>query len=330
MYLGKLYDVIDPNKSAMLIHQSLKQQLAPANSSCNIVTWIERLDKKGILKKANPEAEKYNQKCIYGNDTRINLPSFFNVNSKVNDLLKKIEKEVSIARGHKKAVGADAGGLASGALTADNIVPAIEKELGTDLARAILPYVDNTHVPVAALHRSFMKLNSKADRTVLGPLLKTMVTLACQGEQPGPDGVLVGDLVRLIINTPSKHFDKTRAALVAELAAQIDEPVRETLQQEVVDYEDGISKDDFIGSFQGLDGAIDKWKLTCMFYSFDVDDGQDENVDFETLVKIVMEAKGLKYVPPGNGKAPPGKQSAKGAASLNQKPKAQPIKTSPR
>lgn len=59
---------------------------------------------------------------------------------------------------------------------------------------------------------------------------------------------------------------------------QVDEPVRETLQQELMAYEDGISKDEFINSFQGFDGAIDKWKLTCLFYTFDIIDGQDESV----------------------------------------------------
>lgn len=72
--------------------------------------------------------------------------------------------------------------------------------------------------------------------------------------------------------------------MVKELASRIDEPVRETLVSCVVDYEDGISKDDFINSFNSFDGAIDKWKLICLFYTFDVEDGQDENINFETLV----------------------------------------------
>ena len=60
--------------------------------------------------------------------------------------------------------------------------------------------------------------------------------------------------------------------MIQELARQIDEPVRETLQAEVMDYEDGISKDDFINSFNSFDGAIDKWKLICLFYTFDIED----------------------------------------------------------
>ena len=39
-------------------------------------------------------------------DSRINLPPFYSANSKVKDLLKKIENEVSVARGHKKALPA--------------------------------------------------------------------------------------------------------------------------------------------------------------------------------------------------------------------------------
>ena len=52
----------------------------------------------------------------------------------------------------------------------------------------------------------------------------------------------------------------------------------------MIDYEDGISKDDFIASFQHFDGAIDKWSLTQLFYDFDIYDDQDETVEFETLV----------------------------------------------
>ena len=66
-----------------------------------------------------------------------------------------------------------------------------------------------------------------------------------------------------------------------------------------MEYEDGISKDDFINSFSNFDGAIDKWKLVCLFYTFDIVDGQDENVDFETLVKVISDAKGVKYEAPG-------------------------------
>ena len=39
-----------------------------------------------------------------------------------------------------------------------------------------------------------------------------------------------------------------------------------------MEYEDGISKDDFINSFNSFDGAIDKWKLICLFYTFDIED----------------------------------------------------------
>ena len=54
-----------------------------------------------------------------------------------------------------------------------------------------------------------------------------MVSEACNGS-PGPDGVLFGDLVRLVIHTPGK-FDKQKDTLVKELAMQIDKPVRQTL-----------------------------------------------------------------------------------------------------
>ena len=136
-----------------------------------------------------------------------------------------------------------------------------------------------------------------------------MVSEACSGGQPGPDGVLFGDLVRLIIHTPGK-FDKQKDALIQELAVQIDEPVRQTLQTEVMEYEDGISKDDFINSFSGFDGAIDKWKLVCLFYTFDMVDGQDENIDFETLVQVISEAKGVKYEAPGGHVCIPPKETA--------------------
>ena len=88
-----------------------------------------------------------------------------------------------------------------------------------------------------------------------------------------------------------------------------------------MDYEDGISKDDFINSFNSFDGAIDKWKLICLFYTFDVADGQDENIDFETLVRIISQAKGVSYeAPDGHVCIPPKDQVA--SIKSKQKPAA--------
>ena len=62
---------------------------------------------KGSLKEGNPASEG-NQECLYkDNDSRIRLPPFYSANSKIKDLLKKIENEVSVVRGHKK-VSSDA------------------------------------------------------------------------------------------------------------------------------------------------------------------------------------------------------------------------------
>ena len=54
-YLGKLYDIINPDASAMVIHQELSH-LTKSNFSCNIKKWIRFLD-TGPIKEGNQDAE---------------------------------------------------------------------------------------------------------------------------------------------------------------------------------------------------------------------------------------------------------------------------------
>ena len=279
------------------------------NYSCNIKQWIGRLappgNLAGPLRDANPDAAG-NQLCIIHEhkDARINLPPFYSQSYKVKDLLKKIEPEVSVARGHKKVPSSGpkattaakttnaAKATSVESLNARTIIPAIEKEINCPIEKVLFQFVESTHIPANTLFASFRKLNKNIDKKLLNKFVAE-----ASGGQPGPDGILFGDIVRLYINSPGK-FDKQKQAVIQELAVQVDEPVRETLQRELQDDEDGISKDAFINSFQGFDGAIDKWKLTCLFYTFDIVDGQDESVDFETVVKIVSDAKGVRYQAP--------------------------------
>ena len=62
-------------------------------------------------------------------------------------------------------------------------------------------FVEATHIPQRVLFDALKKQNKSIDKKLLGKL----VTEASGGE-PGPDGVLFGDLVRLYLATPGK-FD---------------------------------------------------------------------------------------------------------------------------
>ena len=210
-YLAKLYDIIDPDQSAMVIHQQLSD-LHQINFSCNIKKWIRLLD-TGPLKEANPDAAG-NQKCIIDEhkDDRINLPPFYSQNYKVKDLLKKIEQEVAAPRGHKKAASSAAPNNSSTAskapsadsLDANTIIPAIEKEINCQIEKVLFQFVDSTHIPKNTLFAPFRKLNKNIDKKLLNKLV-----VEARGGEPGPDGVLFGDLVRLYIASPGK-FDKQR------------------------------------------------------------------------------------------------------------------------
>ena len=72
-----------------------------------------------------------------------------------------------------------------------------------------------------------------------------------------------------------------------KVADGVDEPVRETLKDMLMGWEDGIVKDEFLSAFSNLDSSIDKWSLVCLFYYLDVEDVADEKVQLETIVRLV-------------------------------------------
>jgi hypothetical protein len=82
---------------------------------------------------------------------------------------------------------------------------------------------------------------------------------------------------------------------VLKMAASIDQPIRENLKDMFMGWEDGILKDEFLGSFAHLRQPIDKWSLVCLFYHLDVDDVADETVHLETIVKYLSDIKGVPY-----------------------------------
>jgi len=63
---------------------------------------------------------------------------------------------------------------------------------------------------------------------------------------------------------------------VITIATDLDTPFRETLQEKIMGWEDGVVKDEFMAAFG--DFGIDKWILVCLFHTMDGDDGIDETV----------------------------------------------------
>lgn len=96
-------------------------------------------------------------------------------------------------------------------------------------------------------------------------------------------------------------------------------PIRETLQGMLMNWEDGIVKDEFLTAFSsGLRKPINKWGLVCLFYYFDVEDTADEVVHLETIVKILSNLKGVPYTKPGAAPQK-SKQSSAAAAATSKK-----------
>lgn len=95
--------------------------------------------------------------------------------------------------------------------------------------------------------------------------------------------------------TPNKFDYK---AFMAMFASKIKVPVRESLLQCLAGHDDDglITKDEFIDSFaQFEDSKITKWSMACLFYQLDLEDGFDECLQLETLVRVVSETKGIPY-----------------------------------
>ena len=61
-----------------------------------------------------------------------------------------------------------------------------------------------------------------------------------------------------------------------QIANEIGEDIRADLQENIMGWEDGVTKDEFLSA---LNFGIDKWTLVCLFHvTFDVEDGIDEIV----------------------------------------------------
>ena len=89
--------------------------------------------------------------------------------------------------------------------------------------------------------------------------------------------------------------------LLKRICHSVDDPIRESLKERLVSWEDGVSKDEFMSVFETVDGEeSDRWTLVCLFYKLDVDDVMDETIQFETLVKVISAIKGIEYVAPGS------------------------------
>lgn len=121
-----MYEIIDSDQSAGVIHEGLAD-MTKMMKSINLKKWLRFLD-TGHLSNGNPDA-KDNQKCLYlDKDSRIHLPPYWGQTFKTPELLKTIETQVGVLRGHKKA-GPAAGDEDAEELDAQTIVPAIENAI---------------------------------------------------------------------------------------------------------------------------------------------------------------------------------------------------------
>lgn len=159
------------------------------------------------------------------------------------------------------------------------------------------------------LLRAFRAKNKGTPKELVANLLKEC------GEDGNINKVQVGDLVRKMLGEQQER-DKVNETL-KKLASNIDQNVRETLQGKIfADCGEHITKDRFLDAFEEHGLSFDRWDLLCLFYYLDAEDGIDEEIKMETIVKLISDLKGVPYVAPGQAPAKPaGKPGAQAAAA---------------
>ena len=102
---------------------------------------------------------------------------------------------------------------------------------------------------------------------------------------------------------------------ITTIASGIDTDIREELKSQIIGWEDGVVKDEFMSAFGNYD--IDKWTLVCLFHTWDFDDTIDDIVQLETIVKLLSQVKGVTYTQP-SAAAPANKAQKASTTTANK------------